>query len=141
MLLSYNPLMSIALTAEILTEIGNAKKSLMDETNEKKEAVLSLGQYYTDKIPEEDYYEELVMNTDFNGRTVLKIICDCELMPLLDQSNAMAEALIIKMWDGYESPNCDGNIYGFSNMMHILVSKGTKSTKDTTYSEICMKQF
>ena len=79
------------------------------------------------------------MDTDFNGRTVLKIICDGEFMPLLDQNNAMAEALIIRMWDGYESPLCDGNIYGFSNMMHILISKGTKSTN--VFSEICMKQF
>ena len=62
-------------------------------------------------------------------------------MPLMDQENPMAENLINKMWNGFESPNCDGNIYGFSNMTHILVSKGKKATDKTPFSDIVGKQF
>ena len=49
-----------------------------------KDELLTLGQYFNEKIEDETYYEELIMDTDFNGRTVLKIICDSGFMPLMD---------------------------------------------------------
>ena len=45
------------------------------------------------------------------------------------------------MWNGEESPNCDGNVYGFSNMMYILFSKGKKATDDTKFTEIVTNYF
>ena len=43
LLLSYNPLMSIALSADILTQIGKAKKRYQDATNAMVESLLGLG--------------------------------------------------------------------------------------------------
>lgn len=85
-----------------------------------KEELLSLGKYYNEKITDDSYYRQLIMDTDFNGRTVLKIICDGQFMPLMDSGDPKAENLINTMWTGEYSPNCDGNIYGFSNMTCIL---------------------
>jgi hypothetical protein len=38
------------------------------------------------------------------------------------------------IWHGKEATRCDGNIYGYSNMMHILTSKAKKmSGKNETF--------
>lgn len=37
-----------------------------------------LGMYYNRKIDMIDYYETLIMERDFLGRTVLAIICGCK---------------------------------------------------------------
>ena len=76
LLLSYNPLLSIALTADLLTQIGKAKKSYQDRCTTMKDDLLALGKCYNEKITDDSFYKELITDTDFNGRTVLKIICD-----------------------------------------------------------------
>ena len=45
------------------------------------------------------------------------------------------------MWNGEESPNCDGNFFGFSNMTCILGTKGKKATDETKFTEIVTKYF
>ena len=76
LLLSYNPLLSIALTSDLLTQIAKAKKRYQDRCNSMKEELLTLGQVYNDKITTDAYYKSLIMDVDFNGRSVLKIICE-----------------------------------------------------------------
>ena len=39
------------------------------------ESLLELGEIYSSKVEDEDHYKELINDTDFNGRTVLNIIC------------------------------------------------------------------
>ena len=40
-----------------------------------REIFLILGGIYSSKIDDEEYYKELVFDKDFNGRSVLNIIC------------------------------------------------------------------
>ena len=36
--------------------------------------MLQLGQMYSKKIEDENYYESIIMSTDFNNRNIVKII-------------------------------------------------------------------
>ena len=75
MLLSYNPLMTIALTCDLLVKIGEAKKMFRDRCTEMLDDLLSLGEIYSGKVDEIEEYKSLVDDLDFNGRSVLNIIC------------------------------------------------------------------
>lgn len=75
LLLSYNPLMSIALTCDLLTKIGAQRKMFRDRCNDMLDVLLSLGEIYSSKIDDEEYYKDLIKDKDFNGRSVLNIIC------------------------------------------------------------------
>ena len=106
-----------------------------------KDDLLALGKCYNEKINDDSFYKELITDTDFNGRTVLKIICDGQFMPLMDSGDPKAENLINQMWTGEESSNCDGNIYGYSNMTCILFQKGKKATDKTRFHQIVTNHF
>ena len=113
--------MSIALTADLLTNIARRKR-FADYCVGMKGQLLALGKIYNEKIEDEDYYETLIMDTDFSGRTVLSIICYSKLQPLMHEDDPKAENLINNIWKGRESRKCDGSIYGFSNLRHIIGS-------------------
>lgn len=68
-------MMSIALTADLLTKIAESRKIFKDQCLGMLDDLLNLGKVYNAKIEDEVYYESLIMDKDFNGRTVLKIIC------------------------------------------------------------------
>lgn len=67
--------MSIALTCDLVVKIGKSRKIFSDRCNEMVDTLLSLGSIYSSKIDDEEYYESLLKETDFNGRSVLNIIC------------------------------------------------------------------
>jgi hypothetical protein len=90
---------------------------------------LELGRAYTGKVEDDELYEKLIMAEDFQGRKVLKIITLNAYEPLMDEEDPKAEDIITKLWDGHESTKCDGNIYGYSTLMHIIKSGG-KLLKD-----------
>lgn len=51
----------------------------------------------------------------------------------MDENDPKAENLMLVIWHGKEAARCDGNIYGYSNLAHIITSKakkisGSKST-------------
>ena len=77
LMLSYNPLMSIALTCDLVVKIGASRKMYSDQCNEILETLLSLGEIYSSKVEDEDYYA-LANDKDFIGRSVLNIICYCK---------------------------------------------------------------
>jgi len=53
-----------------------------------------------------------------------------------------AESLIMSMWKGKESTDCDGNLFGYSNLATILFKRGKKFTgSNTKYFEICSNGF
>jgi len=60
------------------------------------------------------------MDVDFSNRSVLKIIIECNLEPLLAESDPKAENLINCLYVGKEANMCDGDITGYSNFVHIL---------------------
>jgi hypothetical protein len=56
LILSYNPLMSIALTCEILMIISASRKRYRDKCNDMMALLLDLGKMYASKIDDEDLY-------------------------------------------------------------------------------------
>jgi len=63
------------------------------------------------------------LDTDFRGRSVLSIICHEGFAELMCEEDIKAEEMIKDFWTGKEAENCDGDMFGFSNMAHILFEK------------------
>ena len=82
---------------------------------------------YTKKIDNERYYESLILDKDFRDRTILKIITDNYFNQLMPEEDPKPENVMIKIWEGREATKCDGNIYGYSNLTHILMTKAKKT--------------
>lgn len=107
-----------------------------------KADILKLGKVFNSKINQEEYFESLISDKDFKGRTVLFIICNNSLEPLMHDSDPKAEDLIMEMWEGAEATKCDGNIFGYSNLAHILFKKSKKVTDPSTpYYSIISNYF
>jgi hypothetical protein len=91
LLLSNNPLMSIALASELLVNIGSAKERYKEQCDSVKEALLELGLVFNSKIDDIDEFEMLINDTDFKNRTVLKIITEQKLEKLMSSDDPKAE--------------------------------------------------
>lgn len=128
LLLSPNPLMSIALAAELLINIGMIRRKFENECQRIQSRLLELGRMYSAKIEDEKYYEKLIMDKDFSGRTVIKIITENSFESLMDEMDPKAENIITMIWHGKEATRCDGNIYGYSNLMHIITTRAKKNS-------------
>jgi len=97
---------------------------------------------YSRKIEDEKYYENLIMGIDFKGRTVLKIITQNTFEPLMDENDPKAENLMIMIWHGKEATRCDGNIFGYSNLSHIIMTRAKKiSGKRFSLSQMITNYF
>eukprot|EP00344_Euplotes_crassus_P009342 CAMPEP_0197017742 /NCGR_PEP_ID=MMETSP1380-20130617/79708_1 /TAXON_ID=5936 /ORGANISM="Euplotes crassus, Strain CT5" /LENGTH=114 /DNA_ID=CAMNT_0042444875 /DNA_START=152 /DNA_END=493 /DNA_ORIENTATION=+ len=94
-----------------------------NQANQAKKNLLSLGQMYTSKIEDEEFYESLVTDEDIRGRSLLKIITDFDFEPLMDEDDPKAESIMISIYQGKETTECDGNIKGYSSIYHILTTK------------------
>lgn len=81
---------------------------------------------YSSKIEDEKYYESLIMGKDFKGRTVIKVITQNTFEPLMDENDPKAENLMVMIWHGKEATKCDGNIFGYSNLSHIIMTRAKK---------------
>jgi len=92
----------------------------LNECTQLKGKLLELGKIYNDNIEDESYYTDLIMDTDFSNRSVLKIITTCGLEPLLSETDPKAENLINTLYVGKEANMCDGSLSGYSNFLHIL---------------------
>ena len=142
LLLSPNPLMSIALASELLLTIGENRRKFENECVRIKDSLLALGKMYSAKIEDEKFYETLIMDKDFQQRTVIKIITEKSFESLMDENDPKAENLIVMIWDGKEATRCDGNIYGYSNLMHIITSRAKKmSGKSTSLIQMVSNYF
>jgi hypothetical protein len=101
-----------------------------------------LGKMYSAKIEDEQYYETLIMDQDFQYRTVIKIITENSFEPLMDEEDPKAENLIVMIWHGKEASLCDCNIYGYSNLMHIITTKAKKlSGNSDSYIQVISNYF
>jgi hypothetical protein len=130
LLLSYNPLMTIALAWETLTHISNHRKKLENQASKVRKDLLALGQMFSSKIEDEDYYEQLVTDTDFRGRSLLKIITDLEFEPLMDEKDPKAENIMMSIYQGKETARWDGNIKGYSSIYHVVTTRPKKIASD-----------
>ena len=105
-----------------------ARKKLENECKRVKRDLLELGNMYSSKIEDETFYEKLIMDRDFKGRLVLKIITQNKFEPLMDENDPKAENMMLSIWHGKEATRCDGNINGYSSLNHVLTSKAKKLT-------------
>mmetsp|Transcript_39182 Transcript_39182/g.37574 ORF Transcript_39182/g.37574 Transcript_39182/m.37574 type:complete len:166 (+) Transcript_39182:1560-2057(+) len=126
LLLSPNPMMTIALACEIIDKVANTRRKFENKSNRAKEQLLDLGKMYSLKIEDEKFYEKLIMGMDFKSRSVLKIITGNQYQPLMWEKDPKAENLMLVIWNGKDATKCDGNIYGYSNLSHILMTKAKK---------------
>lgn len=140
LLVCYNPLLCIALSAELLTKIANSRKKFTNECNGLKARLLALGKMYNSKIDDETYFEDLILDKDFSNRSVLQIITECQLEALLSEEDTKSENIIQTIYIGKDSKLCDGNMYGFSNCLHIL-SEEPKVSKDSDFEGILKSDF
>jgi hypothetical protein len=62
------------------------------------------------------------MSKDFTNRSIIKIITENNFEPLMDEKDPKAERVMLMIWQGKEAALCDGDIYGYSNLVHILFS-------------------
>ena len=81
---------------------------------------------YSKKIEDETYYEKIIMSKDFSDRSIIKIITKNNFEPLMDEKDPKAERVMMMIWQGKEAATCDGDIYGYSNMVHVIFSKAKK---------------
>jgi hypothetical protein len=44
----------------------------------------------------------------------------------MDDEDPKAENLMIMIWHGKEATKCDGNIFGYSNLAHIIMTRAKK---------------
>mmetsp|Transcript_34575 Transcript_34575/g.42585 ORF Transcript_34575/g.42585 Transcript_34575/m.42585 type:complete len:208 (+) Transcript_34575:476-1099(+) len=133
--------MSIALTCDLVVKIGKSRKMLNDRCNEQLDTLLSLGEIYSSKIENEVYYESLIKDKDFNGRSVLNIICYCKFQQLMSEDDPKAGNMIRNIWYGEDFTRCDGNIFGFSNMSHIVLTRAKRADSATPFFDIVSGGF
>lgn len=50
----------------------------------------------------------------------------------MDENDPKSTDIILESWKGKESTLCDGNIFGYSNMTHILLNETEKVTDPNT---------
>lgn len=53
----------------------------------------------------------------------------------MEEEDPKAENIIGMLWDGIESTKCDGNIYGYSSLLHILTTATTILQSDDTFMQ------
>jgi hypothetical protein len=44
----------------------------------------------------------------------------------MDEEDPKAENLMVMIWHGKEATKCDGNIFGYSNLSHIIMTRAKK---------------
>ena len=104
------------------------ENKLENEWNRIKNALLELGKMYTTKISDENFYGNLINDTDFNGRTALKIIWEKSFENLMDENDPKAENIMLRIWHGKEATKWDGIMTGYSSLTHILSNSSKKLT-------------
>jgi|LauGreDrversion4_2_1035121.scaffolds.fasta_scaffold286664_3 hypothetical protein len=85
------------------------------------------------------------MSRDFMDRTVIKIITENNFEALLDEKDPKAERVMGMIWLGKEAALCDGDIWGYSNLVHIIYSKSKRVNErrmsDTSLIDIITNFF
>ena len=103
--------------------------------------LLDLGAIYSEKIDDEDHYSSLISDMDFNGRSVLHIICYSKFQQLLNEDDPKAQNLIRNIWKGAEYTKCDGSLVGYSNMTYILTTAAKRADAQTTFFDLISQGF
>ena len=59
----------------------------------------------------------------------------------MSESDPKAATLIRNIWHGEEFTKCDGNVYGYSNMTHILMAKSIRHDDSKGFFDLVSKGF
>ena len=60
----------------------------------------------------------------------------------MDEVDPKAENLMVMIWHGKEATKCDGNIYGYSNLSHIIMTRAKKiSGKKTSLMQMITNYY
>ena len=59
----------------------------------------------------------------------------------MSEEDPKAGNLIRNIWFGEDFTKCDGNVFGFSNMTHILLSRAKRADAATSFFEIVSQGF
>ena len=86
---------------------------------------------YSKKIKDEGYYESIIMSKDFNDSSIVKIITENNFGLLMDEMDPKAERVMMMIWQGKEAAHCDGDVMGYSNLVHVIYSKPKKVMERT----------
>lgn len=133
--------MSIVLAAELLIFMAQHRKRFENECKKTRLDLLNLGKMFLSKVEDERYYESLMMDRDFKDRSILKIVTENYFESLLHGEDPKGENLIIKLWHGSEASRCDGNIYGFSCLTHVLMTAAKKNIPGTPFYMLISNHF
>jgi hypothetical protein len=99
-LVLYNPILSFAMICEILKKIGEAKSIYTRPAKELSKALQSISHKLSENLTE-DMVKTVYMDTDFRGQTLLRLVVNHDLEPLLKCQKV--EELIEKLWTGKDT--------------------------------------
>lgn len=96
---------------------------------------------YSKKIEDEAYYESIIMSKDFKDRSIIKIITQNNFEALMDENDPKAERVMMMIWQGKEASHCDGDVQGYSSLVHVLMSKKKKVLEKQAFMQIVTNFF
>ena len=112
--------MSIVLTSELLGRISLIRKRFENECDKIQKELIELGSMYIQKIEDEEHYEKLILDSDFKGRSMLKIIMENSFYELMPEEDGKGVGLLDNFWYGKEANKCDGKLGDYSSIYHVL---------------------
>lgn len=95
-----NPILSFAIICEILKKIGEAKSIYTRPAKELSKALQNISHKLSENLSEE-MIKTVYMDTNFRGQTLLRLIVNHDLEPMLKSQKV--EELIEKLWTGKDT--------------------------------------
>lgn len=92
--------MIIALTCELLGKIADTKLQFRQASEEIMETLQDLAKDICDRIEDEDEFKQFLDDTDFNNRSLLKIITEQKFERMLSVDNPMSQNVMSKIFVG-----------------------------------------
>ena len=120
LLMFYNPILSLAILWDVLHKIGNTSSTYKRPANVLSQALQDICYKLSENLNEE-LVSRVYMETNFKGQTLLRIVVNLDLEPLIKSQKV--EELIETLWTGKETYECDGRTAYFSKLTYISKTK------------------
>lgn len=59
----------------------------------------------------------------------------------MSEEDPKAENLMFKLWVGKEATRCDGNLFGYSSMAHVITTKAKKAGGKASFFSMISNHF
>ena len=115
-LMFYNPILALGIICDILKKIGDTTTIYKRPSNELSSALQNISHKLIETLNEE-LIKRVYMETNFKGQTLLRLVVNLDLEPLLNSNKV--EELIETLWTGKETYECDGVTAYFSKLTYI----------------------